>query len=609
MNDVRDFFNAHFFVIDKENCSDIQPKFYGYAFYDNLFYINEHQNSLIPSDAIGAYINIYKNDNNIIIQQDYWGSYGIFYYHSNDYWAISNSFFWLFIYLKEKNYKLNLNEQYLKYFVRENFVSVSVSKTPISEIIQIQKDMIINIDISKKFIKFEMQSRNNEWKYDINSEDGMMIIDKWHHKWNSLAKKLIDENYVSIDLSGGFDSRAAFSIFKNSNLDLNKNSVKVYSIIDPKAGYPEDFEIANKISNVYGFTLNNKNFNPEKLQLDENMSLLISLTRKMMFHLYYFQTTFYKNYIFCFGGSGGESRRGQLWATIQEDELIRGFIWSLNNKIPIQDNCIKDIIYDSYSEIKKLPYYNDEITASALLYAHTIIRVHFSRSEEHLANVIRLSPLLDPSLRQLKLKNDFCDDRNLLFAIIYCRFLPELSQIEISENRKINENTMIKAMELCKLYPLYDKNDDYNNISIVSKYITQNIKNSCQDNNIREIFPSLVSSKVVKYINKYRFYSNFDKIWKDARQRIGMHYWDKDSLPFTLNSISILERINNGYIFNINNIFDLFEYKITDRDMKKMLQYMILGELKYIWAKIKQTRKNYSYTIRQRLKKWRQLSK
>lgn len=78
--------------------------------------------------------------------------------------------------------------------------------------------------------------------------------------------------------------------------------------------------------------------------------------------------------------------------------------------------------------------------------------------EEYFSNKFLLMLFFDPELHKLKLCTNECQDNNLLFALIYLRYCPELLNFKFEGNRKINEKTLDYAQKINEIYHFTDKN-------------------------------------------------------------------------------------------------------------------------------------------------------
>ena len=77
----------NFFIIDSDNLNSVNTKLYGYVINnDKIIFENSENNELSNN---GAYIYVHTEDDKIRITQDYIGSYGLYYYQKEDYFAIS----------------------------------------------------------------------------------------------------------------------------------------------------------------------------------------------------------------------------------------------------------------------------------------------------------------------------------------------------------------------------------------------------------------------------------------------------------------------------------------------------------------------------------------
>ena len=102
--DSVNFFNVEqeFFLIDSDNLSNIQTRFYGYSIQADGIY---EEDNLTPEatknlDGRGCYVYVEVRGGQITIKQDLNGSWGIYLFRHGDYFALSNSFFRLLDHVK-----------------------------------------------------------------------------------------------------------------------------------------------------------------------------------------------------------------------------------------------------------------------------------------------------------------------------------------------------------------------------------------------------------------------------------------------------------------------------------------------------------------------------
>ena len=99
-----------FFIIYSDNLEAIESKLYGYMITENGIitnesiqdYLNIQNGSELSKD--GSYVWVKRNGDEITIYQDFIGSYGLYMFKEDDYFAISNSFLRLVEYLKENHH-------------------------------------------------------------------------------------------------------------------------------------------------------------------------------------------------------------------------------------------------------------------------------------------------------------------------------------------------------------------------------------------------------------------------------------------------------------------------------------------------------------------------
>ena len=266
----------------------------------------------------GAFVIIQKNGKEIIINQDFYGSYGLYIYENkeSEYFAFSNSFLLLEEYLIDKQ-NLSLNKDYVDNFIITYLLSFSLEETLIKEIRQIPNNAFLVINQKDKSFKINYIDYKEE-TIPLESEEGLKIIDRWVDKWGYIFRSLKRKtDNISLDLSGGFDTPTVLAILLNSGIDLNK--INVYFFQDKIHDHDVDFKIARDISLKYGFKLNNFDFNNYQTLWSIKDMLLNSLYAKLGFHKeFYFQNKFYKNPIFSFAGSNGEVLRGMPNSPINE---------------------------------------------------------------------------------------------------------------------------------------------------------------------------------------------------------------------------------------------------------------------------------------------------
>ena len=124
------------------------------------------------------------------------------------------------------------------------------------------------------------------------------------------------------------------------------------------------------------------------------------------------------------------------------------------------------ILHRSLTEVKRL--YSDDSAASANdndvepFHFETRIRHHCGEAGITASN-LRVQPLLDPLLLELREQGSHSTDKNLLFAIMCVRYGKDLLRFPLEGNRTISRETADYARKICEEHPYNPKDIDYKN--------------------------------------------------------------------------------------------------------------------------------------------------
>jgi hypothetical protein len=247
----------NFLVIDSNNLEKIQSIMYGFSISKKGLLTNNYYKKIChyeePSPQ-GIYIMIRKIGEEIKINQDFCGSFGIYVYEnkSTGFFALSNSFLLLEEFLIGKQ-NFTLNKEFSDNLIISDLCTPSIYETMVNEIMLIPPNSFIVLSTKKKTFKIHyIDYKENSVPFE--SQEGLNIIDKWVDKWGYIFRSLkIQTNNIMLDLSGGFDTRTVLSILLNSGIDINE--ILINSINDTLHCHEEDFIIARNISKKFGFKL------------------------------------------------------------------------------------------------------------------------------------------------------------------------------------------------------------------------------------------------------------------------------------------------------------------------------------------------------------------
>lgn len=505
-----------FFIIDSNNLEKVKTKFYGYCVTEQgiIEDIEDFEDKEIKPE--GAYIYIYKSGKEITIKQDYIGAYGLYLYKDNEYFAISNSFIYLVDYIKkQKEHRITFNKKYADAFITAVLCSYAYSETMVNEIELLDRRAVVNIDIKKKSCEI-FYNDYKENTIDIDSKEGIDLVDKWYYKWSNIIYNLKIQNCnIVADLSGGFDSRMAFNVLLGSKCNLNEVFVK--SINDELHTHKEDYEIAKAISEYYNFTLNNgKNIKGKHYNYNIDDILNISFYLKLGFHkqmFFKYSCMLPKRYYL--GGAGGECIRS-YW-NVSEDKFISQQInrckkYCNESDIDEFEESVKYINQESFKDIynkfELFDIYIQDENKALNLYRETRCRNHFGKDmvENFFTGTIRLCPLIDSDLYKLKLNTLECKDKNLLMALIFVRYNEKLLDFKFEGHRYIDKETLKYAKNINKTFPIVKKENtiakNFSKPDKVGDYLYK-------EDFVSKVFPKDVNKFLLDIFNSDEIKNNF----------------------------------------------------------------------------------------------------
>lgn len=522
----------------------------------------------IEPDPNGVYILVRKTKNEIKINQDFFGSIGLYLYENKytGYFAVSNSFLLLEEYLVGKQ-NFTLNKDYADDLIVEQLCTPSINETLVNEITRLPPNSFISININNKTIKYEYIDYK-EHTIPLYSDKAVEIIDKWIDKWGYIIRSLKKQtNNIYSDLSGGFDSRTVLAVLLNSGINLN--NLSIYSAEDKLYVHEEDFKIARNISTKLGFKLNKFKLDEEGTLLNINDSLKCSLYTKLGIHKeFYIQKKFLNNPLFHIKGDGGEIIRGK------PGKSIKDFIENLSlNRKGIKNNqkefldATTRICNRSIEILKHRKIYKNEYEITADVYYRGKIKSHFGTEsyENFIANKYNLHPLIDSDIKQINYNINGNLSHDLL-AYLYIRYAPDLLNFKIQGKRFINKENVKNIQNLNKKYKLYKKSYYFNKkfyIDKKRKYSYQKAINLEYYNNVKEY--------IMEIINSNKIYYYIHKLYNDSVYKWAIEYINKTKYhPFRhINSLLAIAKILEDIAINQNK---LGLNKINDN--KQIIQHL-----------------------------------
>ena len=447
-----------FFVFDSDSIDQIRSKLYGYVIDEAGVHTDMYSGDL---KGIGCYIRILVENNCIHVEQDSNGSFGLYLYQHGSYFALSNSFFRLQDFLKTR-VTLSANMEYIYQFLALDLCSLAYEETAINEIKWLDKDAEVLIDKVGGRVNIIVHTADTN-TVTLDSREGCAILDLWFSRWSRIIKALTScTKNVSVDLSGGFDSRLSFLLVMMSGCDLN--SICVNSVLSSNKVHQVDYQIASQIADRFGFSLNNT-LSPDNTTCNYSMEEVLDLVfdTKMTFHQKASLITKRRSHaLFKFTGTGGELIRS-YWDKNIEDFILykKTMAYRLGNRLSLRIfNSMQKIITRSMTHIcDKYGISMRSSVAGHYLYKETRCRNHFGRmmAEGAASGIYYVSPLMDRDLHRLKLNFSGMSDKNALLALIFVRYCPELLDFPFEGGRSLDESTIRIARSVCERF-VYEPN-------------------------------------------------------------------------------------------------------------------------------------------------------
>ena len=448
-----------FFLIDSNNLAEVKTRFYGYSIQATGIYEQDNltEDAVKNLDGRGCYVYVEARDGKITIKQDLNGCWGIYLFRHGDYFALSNSFFRLLDHVKFK-YPLTVNRDYCHYLLLVSYASYSYSETPVNEIELVDRSAILHID-EKKNLEVELIDYR-EHTLSVDSQDGIAALDRWVELWGKVFRGIAQQTkFIKADLSGGFDTRLSFTLLLHSGVNLN--DMQIFSEKSDLHTFAEDYAIASEIAAHWNFKLNQTLPAREAMlySIDDIFNLnLYSIQTFSLLHRFWGRKFAYK--LYGIGGSGGETIRNYWYVSPKElmnKESYRANRYSagLSRKLL---NSIETILKSGFRAAKEKHKVQDPDSPyiPQYLYSETGCRHHFGKGAlyAYLANnVVTSSPLIDPEIRTLRLNTGECSDSNLLTAMIFNRYAPDLLKFPFQGQRSIAPETIAYAQKLNELFP------------------------------------------------------------------------------------------------------------------------------------------------------------
>lgn len=270
----------------------------------------------------------------------------------------------------------------------------------------------------------------------------------------------------------------------------------------------DDFKIASNISDKMNFQLNQISSLCKRIRQHPFISLANSFLAKAGFHKELMCQNFLEtNPRFNINGMVADLR--DFWSMSVEDFINENIDRSRFNSIETKE-ALKELLRSNVKKIQassSLAWNEAQHTAKDYFYRSIRVRHQYGRVslEFFLSNIISLSPLLDPSLYRLNQKIDEKSDFDLLYAIIYDRYIPELNKTTFDSNRSVSTSTWNLARKINSKFskPIAYKQIEFN-IAENLQHETEIIKEYTEFNSPIDLLLSEVREiDFLKFINSF----------------------------------------------------------------------------------------------------------
>ncbi len=317
----------------------------------------------------GCYILAKKQGDNFVFGSDHSGYKKIFYYKDeiSGAWVVSNSLNLMVMHLKEKGIQVTPNFAQLIALSKSptptqqptsfNTIVNEIKLLPLNTFLLVGKH-VLNVECHKSF-------KASDTSYNELLAD---FIETWSSR---LATILNNKNLVIEQaLTGGVDSRSVFSLTELAKKSLNNKIIADHFLnCGLTRGDTRDIDVAEKISDHYGYPLNPKRDNYEG-RVKLNNSQRYNEWKNVCLGTYapiYFPSLLISPIHTSIGGGGGENHR-PFYADYLKSHDYKQLINSVCKGIsdPIFKMSINNSMLSTFAHLK----YINQISADELLNAH-----------------------------------------------------------------------------------------------------------------------------------------------------------------------------------------------------------------------------------------------
>lgn len=502
------------------------PEFFfqGYCFIGSDYIFGElgareyvqNTNEEIIAGQDGCYITVKKSGENFVFGSDYSGYKKILYFKDpvTESWAVSNSLKVLVEHLRENSIEVTPNFPLIKLMSQiETSTQQLVTYSTIANEIQLLP-LNTTLEIGPKTLII------HKIEYDDNKTYEELIYN-FVEVWSSRFATMMSNESLNITqaLTGGLDSRAIFALSNLAKQSLPEGISSKYKLIcGLTKGERVDLDIAEEISEYYGYTLNDKNIKDAKLD-KLNVWQNYMYWKDISLGLYrpiYFPNSKINPYSISIGGGGGETFK-PAYGNYMKPNNFSGLINNLRSKV--DDDALEiHLENDLKNTLNKLVYINEAKDLDHLILhcVHFRTRFHAGLFPQY---KVAFTPLSSSYLQKMFTK-EFIDKVNssqVLYDLI--SFMEGL--LDFSYDYRDKEPTTKNIDNLIDV-------DKPLNISIGKVYIGNKNSKVLEDENpngtefksplelLQKNFNQAREKKLVQSIWGEEFISNAEKVLNEA---------------------------------------------------------------------------------------------
>ena len=466
----------------------------------------------------GCYALAKKVEEGYLIGADCSGYKKILYFHdaNTGSWAVSNSLNVLIEHLKENTINITPNIPLISMMAEgaKAFQHPITFNTIANEI----KILPLNttLTIGNKTLKVCKVDKLNS--VDTNYQDILLnFVNIWVSRFLTLLN--CENTHIQQGLTGGVDSRALFSLSNYSNSIIKGKRSADYRLVSSLTrGDDTDMRIAQKISECYGYQLNDKSpslYNPEPLSNEERYFGWKDICLGLYFPIYFphSRVDFRKITI---GGHGGENYR-KFYAKNSRINNYNDFIKYICKLVNESDTKI-DIAIDLYEtlfQMQEADMCGDQIDPLILHYRHFRGRFHSGLFPQYR---ISFTPLSSRYLNGIATKANAhkMESSQVLYDLINITNglleIPYDSPNKAPKSINMSNLTEIRPSLNVESGSIYYGNESFQTSQSkksVFKYLKEDFDNACNTKIVKKIWSKeaiATASKVLdEAISKKRF--------------------------------------------------------------------------------------------------------